>query len=179
MRLRWMAIVVMALALAFVMSGCASEPPSVVTTPDEPVGTEPVETPAAGAAAVPMGTAATSGDWTLTVRRVQRLETAGGIDAQAGNEMLVVTMDLANGSTVDQGTGPNYFVLSDADEGVYAAAQTSDPAFIFNTPQPIKAGETRNLSIAYEIPVGTGPFTLTFTPFVEGGGNAPAVFEIK
>jgi hypothetical protein len=150
-------------------TGAQSEEPAANTGTAEQPSAEPIG----------VGQPGTSGDWTVTVKEVERDDSAGGIDAASGNEMVVIQFDLTNAGSTDQGTGPTYFELKDEGGAVYQAAQTSGEEFIFNTPQPITAGETRKIRIAYEVPTGTGPFTWTFTPFVEGGGNAPAVFAIE
>ena len=69
--------------------------------------------------------------------------------------------------------------MTGPDGTAYDASPTSDTLFIFNTPQPIKAGETREIMIAYGVPTGITPLLWTFTPFVEGGQASPAVVTIK
>lgn len=166
-----------AVVLAATLAGCASSTPTEPAEPTEPAAEQPAEGEAK-VAPVEIGAPATSGDWTLTVKSAERAAEAGGATAESGKELLVITFDLTNGGATDQGTGPVYFVLSGADGTTYDAAPTSDPAFIFNTPQPIKAGETREIKIAYGVPTGSGPFQWAFTPFVEGGAAEPAVVNI-
>lgn len=184
--MRLMRIVLAVLAIAIVLTGCS--PSTSSTEPEEPAATDtqaPADTagePAATEAEpelTPMGTAATSADWTITVKSATRAAEAGGATATSGNELLVITFDLTNGGTADEGVGPVSFVLADDAGTEYSAAPTGDPAFILNIEQPILAGTTREILIAYEVPAGAGPFTWTYLPFVEGGGNAPAVLEVK
>lgn len=125
-----------------------------------------------------VGEEATSGEWKLTVKSIAFMPAAGGATAEQGKDLAVVTLDLKNGGSAGQGTGPAYFKFAGADGVAIEAAPTSDPEFIFNTPQPINAGETRTIKIAYPVPAGDKEFQLTFEPFVEGGAT-PAVIDIK
>lgn len=183
MKSRHVWLLILVLAIGLVVAGCSgsgtAETPA--TTADQSAASsEPApatEEPAA-AAPVAIGVPATSGDWTLTAKEVERDDSAGEVDAPSGSEMLVIKFDLKNGSAADQGTGPAYFALTDASGASMEPAQTSGEEFIFNTPQPIKAGETREIKIAYIVPTGSGPFTWTFTPFVEGGAATPAAVTI-
>lgn len=185
MKVRLIWPLVLALALVVALAGCSgsgttAEKPAA--TAEQPAAGEPAPTseePAAAAAPVAVGEPVTSGDWTLTAKEVERDDSAGGIDAPSGSEMLIIKFDLKNGTAADQGTGPVYFTLTDASGASMDPAQTSGEEFIFNTPQPIKAGETREIKIAYIVPTGSGPFTWTFTPFVEGGAATPGVVTIK
>ena len=141
---------------------------------------EPDDATSAGKVApVEMGQPAMSGTWTITVKEAERTAEAGGAKAESGKELLVLRFDLKNGGAKGEGTGPTSFKLTGPDGTEYQASPTSDSLFIFNTPQPIKAGETREIMIAYAVPVGVGPLQWAFTPFVEGGQAQPAVVNIK
>jgi hypothetical protein len=184
MRTRPIWVLVAMLAVAVVLAGCSGGGQPAATTPEQPApaGTEaPAATPAEPApssAPVAMGTPATASDWTLTVKEAEREDKAGGAAATGGNEMLVIKFDLTNGGAQDAGVGPTDFKLADQNGTEYQAAPTNDPTFIFNIEQPIKAGTTREILIAYEVPKGTGPFNWTYEPFVEGG-TTPVVMEVK
>lgn len=178
MRVRKITSLLMAVLIVALLSGCggASEP-AAEPTPAEPAAEQPAEE-AAKVAPVEIGEPATSGDWTLKAKSTDRVPEAGGAKAPSGQELLVITFDLTNGSATDQGTGPTDFKLTGADGTAYDAVLTSDPEMIFNTPMPIKAGETREIKIAYGVPKGMTPFQWTFSPFVEGGAAQPAVVNI-
>lgn len=171
-----LAITVLAVALAGCGGGNAAQ-----TAPSTPPPA--TEAPATGTdakvAPVEMGQPATSGSWTLTAKSAERAAEAGGATAQSGQELLIITFDLTNGGSADEGIGPTSFKLAGPDATEYQAAPTSDPAFIFNTQQPIKAGETREIKIAYGVPTGTTPFQWTFEPFSASGPPEPAVINIK
>jgi hypothetical protein len=175
-------LLLMALA-AVSLVGCAgASAPPVAAPPSAAAPTAPEQNvPGASgkAVVVEIGQPATSGAWTLTVSDAQRAAQAGGAVAQSGQELLVLTFDLKNGGTKDEGTGPTSFKLTGPDGTEYQASPTGDPEFIFNTPQPIKAGETRTIKIAYGVPTGTSPLQWVFAPFVEGGQAEPAAVNIK
>lgn len=139
---------------------------------DEPVGE------AEAASELSIGEKGTAGDWDIVVESVERAPEAGGAAAAEEGELLVIKLKLTNNGAEGQGTGPAYFKLAGLDGFVYEAAPTNDQTFIFNTPQPIGAGETRSVSIAYNVPVGTEGFTFTFEPFVEGG-TTPVVYGLQ
>lgn len=166
-------------ALAAALAGCAAPKPAepAATPGAEPAA--PAEKPAAKVAPVEIGAPVTVADWTLTAKEAERDDEAGGAKAESGKELLVITFDLKNGTATDQGTGPTYFSLTGPDGTTYDAVPTSGEEFIFNTPQPIKAGETRTIKIVYGVPSGAGPFQWMFTPFVEGGSPEPGVVNIK
>lgn len=168
------AVVVAALA------GCGGGKAAETTPITPPPATEaPATGTEAKVAPVEMGQPATSGSWTLTAKTADRAADAGGASAASGQELLVITFDLTNGGTADEGIGPTSFKLAGPDGTEYQATPTSDPAFIFNTEQPIKAGETREIKIAYGVPTGTTPFQWTFEPFSASGPPQPAVINIK
>lgn len=188
MKARTLAMAVAVVAVLLTSSACSkpsggepAEPdaasPSATSTPPTAEPVEAGQTPPATPAA--MGQSAQSADWTIKVKAVDRVQAAGGAKASAGNELVVVTIELANGASSDQGTGPAYFKLTDQAGTEFQEAITSDPEFIFNIPLPIAAGETREIRIAYDVATGAGPLSLTFDPFVEGGNPAPAVLQVK
>lgn len=187
MRMRTLWVFALLAAVAIVMTGCSQGAQTQATTPAATPATTGNEAPSDAEAATPpdgpaltaMGTAATSADWTITVKEVEREDSAGGADAASGKELLVIKFELKNGGTKDEGIGPTSFILADETGVEFSATPTGDPKFIFNIEQPIKAGTTREIRIAYEVPKGAGPFTWTFTPFVEGGEATPAVLEVK
>jgi hypothetical protein len=172
------------LAVSIAVSGCGSGSPSTPAATSS--ASTPAEQPAStsgssGAASAPVkvGEKATSGDWALVVKGVEFAPAAGGAKAAAPNTLAVVTMDVTNTSTSGQGIGPSSFKLAGADGTAYQATPTSDKAFIFNTEQPIKGGETRTVKIAYSVPEGVKAFKLTFAPFDPAGKAQPAVIEIQ
>jgi len=184
MRQRTIWSTVAAVALALVLAGCSAAEPTTepeAARPTEPAATQPAETGSEPAAvtSVPMGTAATSGDWTLSVKETEREASTAGVDAASGNELFVVKLELTNTASTNRGTGPAFFILTDSSGAKYDPALTRGREFIYDTPQPIKAGETREIRIAYEVPVGSGPFTLAFTRLADGVEQAPAVLEAK
>ena len=164
------------IASLLVLAGCGGGATTATT------GTQAETPPAAGSqtpaepSPAAMGKPATAGDWTITVKNVARAETAGGGSPSAGNELLVITYELTNGGAAGKGNGPTDFTLADAGGATFQAAPTGDPKFIFNTQQPIKAGETREILIAYDVTKGAGPFVWTFSPF---GAPKPAVLEVE
>ena len=110
---------------------------------------------------------------------VERKPSAGGAKAGSGNEILVINFDLKNGGAKDADVAASSFTLADRIGSMFNAVQTSDPAYIYNIQQPIKAGTTRKIRIAYEVRKGAGPFQWIFSPLVESGGATPAVFDIN
>jgi len=180
---RWMALAA-GLALAATLVGCGADAgPATEPAPDQPAAEQPAtEQPStegeAKVAPVEIGTAVTSGDWTLTAKEAEREDKAGGASAEGGQELLVIEFELTNDSSFEQGIGPTSFKLRGADGTELQATPTSDAEFIFNTPQPIKAGEKRTIKIAYSVPAGAKAFQWTFEPFVAGGTPEPAVINI-
>jgi hypothetical protein len=177
MRQRSMWMIVVAVAAALVLAGCSGTGQQPITTLAPPADTT---TQSAGPSGqTPIGTPVTSGPWTIEVNSVERKPSAGGAKASSGNEILVVNFDLKNTGTKDAGVGPTSFTLADRIGTMFNAVSTSDPAFIHNIKQPIKAGATSKIRIAYEVRKGAGPFQWIFTPYVDSGGATPAVFEIN
>lgn len=159
----------LALAACVSLSGCGESEKSTSTpkadTKTAATSSEESKKPTS----IGLGEEAEYGDWTIEVESVDRTSDAtGGAPAPAaGREYVVATIKLTNGAAEGQGIGPVSFML-DAGDGALAAVQTSDPAFIFNTKQPIAADETRTVKIAWDVPSGTTGLKLTFAPFVEG-----------
>jgi hypothetical protein len=174
--------IALAIVLSFALIGCGGSTAEQPAPAPEPAAEQPAEAPAEDPAAkvapVEVGMPVTVADWTLVAKEVEREQSTGGADAPEGQELLVITFDLTNGGSADQGTGPTYFKLTGSDGTEYQATPTSGEEFIFNTPQPIKAGETREIKIVYPVPTGATPFQWSFEPFVEGGVPAPAVVNI-
>ncbi len=175
---KWM-VLVAGLVVAAMLVGCGGGPEPAAQQPstEQPEAGQPAAEGEGKAAPVEVGTAVTVGDWTLKAKEVERDDSAGGAKAEAGQELLVITFDLTNNGAADQGTGPAYFKLRGSDGIEIQAAPTGEPEYIFNTPQPIKAGETREIRIVYAVPAGATGFQWTFEPFVEGGAE-PAVVNI-
>jgi hypothetical protein len=131
-------------------------------------------------APAPMGTVATSGGWSITAKSTKRGETAGGMRATEGLELLVVTFELTNGGKKADKVGASCFVLADKGGTVYHPVPTTDPAFLFNEDKPVKAGATSEMRMAYAVPERVGPFTWTFTPPGQSGAElASAALEIE
>lgn len=175
------ALMASVIALGIVLTGCggpaASSPPATPAPATQPAAEG---APASGKVApVELGTPVTVSTWTLTAKSADRSPAAGGGKADPGKELVVIAFDLKNGAAKDQGIGPTSFKFAGTDGTEFQATPTSDPTFIFNTPQPIKAGETRTIKIAYAVPVAAGPFQWRFEPFVEGGSPEPGVVNIK
>ena len=175
-------IVVLLLLASIAVSGCRSASPSAPAT--QPSASAPAEKPAstsgsASGAPVKVGEKATSGLWNLTVKNVAYASAAGGAKATAPETLAVVTFDLTNNSTGPQGIGPSSFKLVAADGTAYPVVPTSDKAFIFSIEQPIKAGETRTVKIAYQVPNGVKTFALKFAPFDPSGQVQPAEVDIQ
>ena len=175
-------IIVLLLLASIAVSGCSSAAPSAPATP--PSTTSPAEKPAttsgsASSAPVKAGEKATSGDWNLTVKNVAYASAAGGAKATAPETLAVVTFDLTNNGAGPQGIGPSSFKLVGTDGSAYPVAPTSDKAFIFNIEQPIKAGETRTVKIAYQVPDGVKTFAFKFAPFDPAGKAQPAEVDIQ
>ncbi len=160
------------------LAGCGGGAQAPTATPpaEPPAAEQPAEGEAK-VAPVEVGTAVTVGDWTLTAKEVERDDSAGGAKADAGQELLVITFELTNNGAADQGIGPTSFKLTTSDGTEVQATPTSEPEYIFNTPQPIKAGEKREIKVVYAVPSGTAGLQWTFEPFVEGGVE-PAVINI-
>lgn len=176
-----------AIAAALVLAGCSSSTtPATAPSTSGPstsaaVSTAPIDlsgTPTN--APVNMGQATKSGDWGLTVKSLTFAGDAGGAKAGPGKELAVVTVDLSNNAIKDAGIGQTDFKFAGADGVNYQAVPTSGSDFIFNTPQPIKAGETRTIKIAFEVTAGVRQFRLTFSPFSpSGSASAPAVVNVQ
>lgn len=171
--------------LAITLTGCGAK--------DEPVADPGVsETTASvggdvgtsdeippSAAPVATGVKVTSAEWDLVVLGDSVERDAGGTTAPSGKSLLVVEFELTNSSGRPRGIGQVDFELTDTSGGQYAVVPTSGEDFIFNTPQPIEAGETRTIKIAYEIPgAGAQGLILMFEPFVEGGVSQPVAVSL-
>lgn len=175
-------IVVLLSVASIALAGCGSAStsspgisPSTATPAEKPAGASS----SASSAPVKVGEKVTSGEWNLTLKNVEYTATAGGAKAPTPKTLAVVTFDLTNNSTGPQGIGPSSFKLMAADGTAYPPAQTSDKTFIFNIEQPIKAGETRTVKIAYLVPDGVKMFTFRFAPFDPAGRAQPVQFEIQ
>lgn len=184
-RILWIALPMLVAAMA--LAGCAAQqegtttstaPPSSATSTPAPAEAPTASTTAPPVPPVAQGQTATTGHWKVSIDEVEREDSAGGARAASGKQLLVVKVDVANNNTTGYGVGPTAFKLTDASGATLEAAQTSDSKFIFNMPQPVKAGETRNVLIAFEVPIGSGPFTLTFYP-PTGGLTSGAALEVK
>jgi hypothetical protein len=128
----------------------------------------------------PMGTAAASGDWGITAKSTKRGETAGGMRATKGLELLVISFELKKAGKKAGKVGSSWFVLADKGGTVYHPVPTTDPAFLFNEDALVKAGATKEMLMAYAVPKGVGPFTWTFAPPSQGGAAPePAVLEVQ
>lgn len=174
---RRIALVVLLAASLLVAAGCGGGGTAPSTGPAtsevaEDTGGQAADAPKTEA--VPIGETAQAGDWTIKVTNVERAASAGGGSPSAGNELVVITFEMTNGTGEDQGIGPTSFRLVDNEGTEFTAAPTSDPTFIFNTQQPITDGETREILIAYDVKPAAGPFTWTFEPF---GASSVAAME--
>jgi hypothetical protein len=125
-----------------------------------------------------MGQPASVGTWLLVASKADRLPVGGGVKAKDGKQMLVISGDLTNGGTLDEDTHPNYFVLVGPDGTEHKVVESKDPAFISKMPEPIVAGERRDIFLLYSIDEGDGPFQLRFLPMTEEGKSEPAVVDI-
>jgi hypothetical protein len=174
------AALAIALLASIALVGCSS-PSTSATAPSAngSASTAPPETGGSMAAApVAMGEATKSGDWGLTVKSLTMAPEAGGATAASGKELAVITYDLTNNAAQDAGTGQTDFKLETTDGTAGQIVPTQGEEFIFNTPQPIKAGETRTIKIVYEVPAGSKEFKLTFAPWIESG-LIPVVVDVK
>jgi hypothetical protein len=131
-------------------------------------------------APTPMGVVATSGGWSITAKSTTRGETAGGMRATQGLELLVITFELENGGKKADKVGSSWFVLADKGGTVYHPVPTTDRAFLFNEDKLVQGGATSEMLMAYAVPAGVGPFTWTFTPPSQSGADSvSAVLEVK
>ena len=126
-----------------------------------------------------MGTPVTSGSWTIKVNSVARKTSVGKEKAYGGNELLIINFDLKNISTKDERIEPSSFTLADRIGTMIKAAALSDPAFIHQMKQPIKAGTTRKVLIAYEVRKGATPFQWIYAPLAASDAVTPVVIEVK
>jgi hypothetical protein len=120
-----------------------------------------------------------SGDWALTVTKLEFTSEAGGAKAGPGKELAVVTFELTNNASKDAGIGQTDFKFAGTDGVTCDAVPTSGSEFIFNTPQPVKAGEKRTIKIAYEVNAGVKGGLFTFSPFSETGSATPAIINVN
>lgn len=180
---RTAAAMLLVAALSMLGSACGDAKTSGSTTGTDAAGTTK-DTSGGGdstddeAPAAAIGDEVESNTWKLTVSKVSRAATAGGATAATGYELVVVELSLTNGGSEGEGIGPVSLKLTGPDDASFPAAPTSATDFIFNTPQPINAGETRAVKVAYEVPKGTSDLTLTFEPFVEGETLEPVTVDL-
>ena len=120
-----------------------------------------------------------SGAWGLTVTKLEFTSEAGGAKAGPGKELAVVTFELTNNAPKGVAIGQTDFKFAGTDGVAYQAVPTSGSEFIFNTAQPIKAGEKRTIKIAYEVSAGVKGGLLTFSPFSETGSPTPAIINVN
>jgi hypothetical protein len=171
------------LAMALV-AGCTPSNPSGPSAPANDSGaasvsTAPITTGDGANPSVGMNELTGTGIWGITVTALEFATQAGGAKAEGGHELAVVGVRVSDNSTESAGLGPNAFKLVGPDGAEYQIAPTSSPAFIFNTPQPIKAHETRDIKLAYQVPAGVTQFKLIFAPFSPSGSTAPATVNVR
>lgn len=177
----------LALACTLTACGTAGAPPATTSAASSTAASEPSTAPidmgggSASTANAPVGMnqPTKSGDWGLTVTKLEFAAQAGGATAGSGQELAVLTLELTNTSTKDAGIGPSAFKFAGTNGVTYQAASTSSSQFIFNTPQPFKAGEKRTVKIAYEVDAGAKGGLLTFSPFSESGSATPAIINVN
>lgn len=183
--MRRRAIAVMLAAATVISLAACGEPMATVpltktSSADATVSAIGTVTMNGAPAPTPMGVVATSGDWSITAKSTTRGETAGGMRATQGLELLVITFELTNGGKKADKVGSSWFVLADKGGTVYHPVPTKDRAFLFNEDKLVKAGVTSEMLMAYAVPEGVGPFTWTFTPPSRSGADpVSAVLEIK
>ncbi len=186
--LRRTSALVTILLFALLLAGCGGGATTEQgTTPAATDAGQPAAEQPAEAAPLAVGAQGTVGPYSLTVTSAERLaelvDPNGQYDAQkpaAGNEFLVVAIDVANDSDSPAGQGPTSFKLKDAQGTEYQAFPTNTQEYIFNMPGPVPAKGTASTKIAYEVPAGAKGFTLTWEPFVEGATEQQsAVWEFE
>jgi hypothetical protein len=183
MRKRAIAVVLAALA-TMLLAACGDPlftvPSASTSSADATASAIETVTLKGAPAPTPMGLVATSGGWSIVAKSTKRGQTAGGMRATQGLELLVVTFDLTNGGKKADKVGSSCFVLADKGGTVYHPVPTTDPAFLFNEDKPVKAGATSEMLMAYAVPERVGPFTWTFTPAGQSGAEpVSAALEIK
>lgn len=177
-------LVVCVLAAASLAAGCAdSDPYNLKDLPAPPPESSSAATdtgqPAGKVAPSKMGQPASVGTWLLIANKEERTAEAGGVKAKDGKEMLVITADLTNGGALDEDTHPSYFVLVGPDGAEHTVVESDDPAFINTMPEPVVAGERREVFLLYSVDKGDGPFQLRFLPMTEQGKSEPAVLDVE
>lgn len=169
----------MAVAAVVAAGGCVPDrtaaPPEApqlqpgATGASSPAGADPVRR-------VAIGEIVETGEWGLRVRGVSDVESAGGVTAPDGRVLIVVELELANRASIPRHIGQVDFGLTDTAAGEYPVVATVGEEFMFNTPQPIEAGETRSIKIAYTgVSPVSGELILRFQPFLQTGGMADLV----
>jgi hypothetical protein len=176
--------VVLAVAATMMLAACGDPlfkvPSASTASADATASVIETVTLRGAPAPTPMGAVATCGGWSITAKSTKRGQTAGGMRATQGLELLVVTFDLTNGGKKAAEVGSSCFVLADKGGTVYHPVPTTDPAFLFNEDKSVKAGATSEVLMAYAVPERVGPFTWTFTPPGQSGAEpVSATLEIE
>lgn len=176
---------VLVLGVLLVLTGCSGGKPAASAGGDSDASKAATQSDTGSDSSAPqvdptpMGNAAMTAGWTITVTGSQRVAAAGGAKAEAGHELLVITFTLQNGNKTGSGIGPSSFKLRDSSGTLYQPAVTNDKTFIYNIGMPIKAGETRTINIAYSVPTGASGLIWTYTPFSENGQATPVALEVQ
>jgi hypothetical protein len=126
-----------------------------------------------------MGTPVTSEPWTIKVTSTERKASVGKEKPYAGNELFVINFDLTNSGTKDAAIAASSFTLADRIGSMMKAAALSDPAYFHQMKQPLKAGTTHKVKIAYEVRKGAGPFQWIYAPMAADAPVTPVVIEVK
>lgn len=171
-----------ALGIALLLAGCGTSglgPVAASTSQTDP--TTGTAAPVKLTTATPMGVAATSTAWTITVKDAVRRPQAGGVAAARGKELVVILFWWKNLTKQDQHVGVAQFTLADKGGTVYPAAPTSGPGFISTLSALVKPNSpTCPILVAYEVPTGVGPFTWTYNSAGANSTAAPeALLEVK
>lgn len=175
-------VLIAVVGLAGVAGGCGrGDLEAVKEAPGQTGSQEPTAAGGGGAVVDPardvaLGELAETGGWGIRVVTVADAKSAGGATASDGRILVVVEFELTNTAAQPRHIGQVDFRLTDAGSAEYRAVPTIGEEFIFNTPQPIEAGETRNIRIVYDTPspVPSG-LVLRFQPFLQAGAMADPV----
>ena len=171
---------VVALAIVLVgavaLAGCASgKSPASAQTVTTAVGASGAGTTASSASSTTVptvgppaiaktGEQVSVSDWKIKVGSVERKPEVDGVKATAGQEMLVVTFDVVNGSTRPvQLTREDFYLIQGKE--TYSPVDTRKGLFAMG---PVAAGAEASTYLVFMVPVGSTGLKLSFWPFVGG-----------
>jgi len=168
MKTRRLPILLTGLFVLVLVGGCAQEPvaaPTPTPAPEASVSsaTPPAEVPASDVTKGTVGSAATLGSWTVTVRDTE--SESGDDSAKSG---LKVEVDLKNNDTASLSVGMDDWSAVDASGQTYAVTPSSRADK--QGERTIPAGKTEDVTVSFDVPSG-GTYILRFMPANGGPGT--------